>query len=485
MTRVLLVSTYEQGHQPLGLASPAGALRAAGHDVCTLDLAVEPAAPGAFADVDLVGISVPMHTAARLAVRLAERLREHNPALPIVLYGLYASQLDDHLRAPSADGARLIDAVVGGEYEGPLVALADAVAAGDSLNLPGTGSQPIFPRDAAPLPDRAGLPSLDDYARATVLIGDGVLPDGSPPDRKVEERLAGYVEATRGCAHRCTHCPLTPTYAGRLRLVPPEIVLADIDAQVDLGARHISFGDPDFFNAVPHSLQLLRVLNRRHPGLTYDVTIKVEHLLEFEQETRALARSGVAWVTSAFESVDDALLQRLDKDHTRADMERTLDITRASGLTLRPTWLPFTPWTSLADFSAILDFVAAHDLIQSVPPVQYGLRLLLPPGSPLIAQAEADGLLTGFDADGLTYAWRNPDPAVDALQAKVAAFVARTACRHPSPADGRSTDNSPTDNTQVFTRIRADAALAIGGPLPRPVAQSAGWVPGLSEDWFC
>ena len=460
VTRVLLVSAYEQGHQPLGLASPAAALRAAGHDVRTLDIAVQTAAPEHFDGLDLIAISVPMHTASRIALRLAAQLRDRSLHAPIVLYGLYASALAAHLPDDSP-----VSATIGGEYEGPLVAMADALANGAPLTVPGTGPQPLFPRAAMPLPDRHGLPPLDEYARALVLT-----PQGAP-----QERLAGYVEATRGCAHRCTHCPLTPTYAGRLRLVPPEIILADIDAQVAMGARHISFGDPDFFNALPHAMSLLRDIAQRHPGLSLDVTIKVEHLLEHPQEARALPGLGVAWVTSAFESVDDALLARLDKGHTVADMERALALARDARLPLRPTWLPFTPWTTRHDFHAILNFIARHDLIQSVPPVQYALRLLLPPGSPLIAQARAEGHLTGFDEDGLTYTWRNPDPAVDALQAKIAAFVGRLACRH----------DQPTDNARVFTRIRSDAALAAGLPLPRPESPPAGWVPGLSEAWFC
>ena len=473
MTRILLVSTYEQGHQPLGLASPAAALRDAGHDVRTLDIAVQPAAAAAFDAADLVAISAPMHTAARLALRLAERLRARRPELPLVLYGLYASELDLHLR----DGGPF-SATIGGEYEGPLVALAGLVADGRAMPDPGSPTQfadivglgraPLFPRDAMPLPDRTGLPPLSEYARATVVPANGHGPAATG-----EERLAGYVEASRGCAHRCTHCPLTPTYGGRLRLVPPEIVLADIDAQVELGARHITFGDPDFFNAVP--LSLLRILARRHPGLSLDVTIKVEHLLEHPDAARALPGLGVAWATSAFESVDDALLARLDKGHSVADMERALALARDAGLHLRPTWLPFTPWTSLDDFAAILDFIEGHDLVQNVPPVQYALRLLLPPGSPLIAQAEADGHLTGFDPDGLTYTWRNPDPAADALQREIAAFVGRLACSH----------HGPTDNAAAFSRIRALAARAAGLPPPRPPALSARWVPGLSEAWFC
>ena len=469
MTRVLLVSSYEQGHQPLGLASPAAALRAAGHEVDTLDLSLDPPDADTIRAADLIALSVPMHTAARLAMRLAERLCGLVPGTPLVLYGLYASEMDGQ-----AQVSGLIDAVVGGEYEGPLVALAEAVAGGGPLPaapggqfdaVPGAGPQPLFPREAMPLPDRAGLPSLDRYARATVLDREG----------RPQERLTGYVEASRGCAHRCRHCPLTPTYAGRLRLVPPELVLADIDAQVRLGAQHITFGDPDFFNTLPHSTQLLRMLRRRHPDLTYDVTIKVEHLLEHPDAAGDLPRLGVAWVTSAFESVDDVLLQRLDKGHTRADMEAALDLAAAAGLVLRPTWLPFTPWTALRDFAAILDFIAARGLVQHTQPVQYALRLLLPPGSPLIDDARREGHLRDFDPQGLTYAWTSPDPAVDALQAEIANIVAGLACAH----------DAATDNTAVFNRIRALTAKALGTAPPGPVEAPPGHVPGLSEAWFC
>ena len=106
MTRVLLVSTYEQGHQPLGLAAPAAYLRARGHDVGCLDLAVQQPDPDRFRDVDLIAISVPMHTAARLAMMLARRLRQLVDA-PIAFYGLYASELDEQLRSSG-----LADAVV-------------------------------------------------------------------------------------------------------------------------------------------------------------------------------------------------------------------------------------------------------------------------------------------------------------------------------------------------------------------------------------
>src|SRR3954453_17775070 len=89
VVRVLLVSTYELGHQPLHVASPAAALRNAGHDVRCLDLSVEPWDPEAVEWAEKVACSVPMHTAMRRAMRAAQATRRARPELPICFYGLY------------------------------------------------------------------------------------------------------------------------------------------------------------------------------------------------------------------------------------------------------------------------------------------------------------------------------------------------------------------------------------------------------------
>ena len=89
--RVLLISTYELGHQSLHVASPAAALRLAGHDVRCLDLSVQPWDPGALAWAQALGFSVPMHTAMRLALSAGRRVRREHPELPLCFYGLYAT----------------------------------------------------------------------------------------------------------------------------------------------------------------------------------------------------------------------------------------------------------------------------------------------------------------------------------------------------------------------------------------------------------
>lgn len=475
----LLVSTYELGHQPLLLAQAQAALRGAGHRVRCVDLAVEE--PGALREraqaADLVAVAVPMHTAARLAVSLAPRLRELAPRAHLCLFGLYAGAL----AGPGPAGARsapLADSLLAGEFEPGLVALANAIArrapgvAPRLVEPPEGGGYeapvPSFPRQRFLPPDRSGLPALERYARCDT--GEGLV-------------LAGYVEASRGCAHRCTHCPITPVYGGRLRLVDRRIVLGDAAQQVEAGARHITFGDPDFLNAVPHTLAIVDELARRHPGVTFDATAKVEHLLEHQDLLPRLRDAGLLFVTSAFESTSDRVLEELEKGHQAADLERVVEVTRRHGVALRPTWVAFTPWGGLDDYVAMLDFVERHGLQAAAPPVQYALRLLLPPGSPLVPRLSDAGRIEGFDRKRLSYLWRHADPRVERLAHDAESVVAADQGSCGQHERGRAALTSAA----VLGALRAAAARAAGGPRPAAGRRAAAppFVPGLTEAWFC
>src|SRR5688572_25945255 len=94
---VLLISCYELGHQPLGIALPIGFLQRAGYAPASMDIAIEPFAADKAAQAQFIGISVPMHTALRLGVKVIERIREINPACHICCYGLYASLNSQYL----------------------------------------------------------------------------------------------------------------------------------------------------------------------------------------------------------------------------------------------------------------------------------------------------------------------------------------------------------------------------------------------------
>src|ERR1700753_4296040 len=109
--RVLLVSTYDLGRQPFGLASPAAWLRAEGHGVTTADLSREPLPLEAIRTADWIAFHLPMHTATRMAIPQIETARELNPRAQICCYGLYAPFNDEMLRTLG------VTHVIGGEFE--------------------------------------------------------------------------------------------------------------------------------------------------------------------------------------------------------------------------------------------------------------------------------------------------------------------------------------------------------------------------------
>jgi len=463
--RVLLVSTYEMGHQPLNLAAPAAALAAAGHEVRTLDTSVEAWARGPVDWAEAVAFSVPMHTAMRLALRAAAAVRAARPAVPICLYGLYATVSRDLTLGP----AGLVDHAIAGEYEAELIAWADNLGGWGpppATATPGGGAAAVVDlgrhRPVAP-PARYGLPPLERYAH--LAFGP-------------EERPVGYVEASHGCLHRCRHCPIPVVYDGRIRIVPDDVVLADIEAMVAGGARHITFGDPDFLNGPLHSRRVVAAMHDRFPELTFDCTTKVEHILRHADLWPEMAAAGCLFVVSAFETVNDETLALLDKGHTTADAAAAVALLRRHGIEIRPSFLPFTPWTSLDDVADLVDFVAALDLVPNVDPVQYTIRLLVPQGSLLEPIMAEQGRLGSYDAERLTWSWAGQDPAVDELQTRLAAIV-----------EGAQTAGEPIG--RIYRRVRAAVHAAAGRhatgdavDIP-PVLGAGEGRPRLTEPWFC
>jgi radical SAM superfamily enzyme YgiQ (UPF0313 family) len=451
--RVLLLSTYELGHQPLHVASPAGALRAAGHEVRCLDLSIEKLSLQAIRWADAAGVSVPMHTAMRLGIRAGEILKAERPSLPVCFYGLYAPVGRD------ATVGVVADRVIAGEYERGLLTWVDRLASGDGAGVGSTEPLIQLGHDAFVTPARDLLPGLDNYAHLAFSGG---------------ERRVGYVEASHGCAHECRHCPVPVVYGGRIRLVPADVVLADVEQLVELGAEHITFGDPDFLNGWRHSLRIVRALHQRWPQLTFDVTTKVEHVLERRQIWDEMAACGCLFVVCAFESVNDDILERLDKGHTTAQAIETTELLRAHDIEVRPSFLPFTPWTTHQDLADIVAFVVDHDLIANVDPVQYSIRLLLPEGSLLLDHPDMKGYLESYDAERLTYTWRAADPTVDELQQRLARIV---------------DDGSGEASGSTFLRIYGEIIRAAGDRDGKPdeliMAGSVEGRPRLTEPWFC
>ena len=455
--RVLLISCYELGHTPHGVAAPLAVLEKAGYCPAVTDIAVESLDTYIIRKACFVGISAPMHTALRLALRLAQRIRNINPLCAIAVYGLYASL---NAAALLDQG---VDYCIGGSFEVTLLSLLDALAEGRPLPA-GVSSgkhiaQPEISGAPAVTPQHTTLPGLARYAHLDVAG---------------EERLVGYVEASRGCKHLCRHCPIPPVYGGKFFLTPVDVVMDDIGRQVASGAQHITFGDADFLNSPAHATALAGALCERFPAITFDVTAKIEHIVKSPGVIPLLARAGCLFIISAVESLSPLVLQILDKRHTRDDVVQAIHILDAAGVVMRPTWVPFTPWATLDDTIDIYKFIDEHDLVDNVDLVQFTLRLLVPPGS-LLAEHPAmlphRGQLVN---EAFSYLWYHPDPRMDRLALETAERVKASARDGEEPGE-------------TFLQLWRLAASMDGAPGPEASAQARRRrrIPRVTEPWFC
>jgi radical SAM superfamily enzyme YgiQ (UPF0313 family) len=454
---IVLISTYELGRQPFGLASPAAWLRKRDHDLVCLDLSRQALDEAAIRAAGLVAIYLPMHTATRLAAKLIPSLRELNPSAHLCCYGLYAPMNAEYLRTIG------VATILGGEFEQALSRLAERLQIDDRANPRQTSQrEPLISLERLPfeVPDRSDMPPMAKYAHL-VVPGGGF-------------RLVGSTEASRGCKHLCRHCPIVPVYKGTFRIVSRDVVMQDIRNQVAGGAQHISFGDPDFFNGIRHATELVEEFHREFPNVTYDVTIKIEHLRKYEASLPKLRDSGCLFVISAVEYLDDAVLRVLDKGHTREDFLHVVRTFRSLGITLHPTFVPFTQWTAMESYLDLLRVIHAESLIENVAPIQLGIRLLIPEGSRLLELDDVRRNVGPFDPESLFYPWKHADPRVDALSETVQAIA----------AEG---DRRKEPRAVVFDRIwkAAHAAAGLDAPILQASNAPAAAAAFLSEPWYC
>ena len=421
------------------MASPAAWLRARGHAVECVDASLAPVSGEVFQDAGLIAFFLPMHTATRLAVPLIERARRVNPSARVCCFGLYAALNREHLRTLG------VEACFGAEFETALVEFAEGRVVAETAHLA---------RQRFLVPDRSALPPLRLYPQLVTGSGSSV---------------AGYTEASRGCKHLCRHCPVVPVYRGAFRVVSADVVLADIHQQVEAGARHITFGDPDFLNGPAHARRIVERLHHEFPEVTYDATIKIEHLLKHRSILPVLRGTGCLFVTSAVESLDDAVLAKLDKGHTRADFFAAAELMRESGLALAPTFIPFTPWTTAASYRELLASLHELELVEHTAPLQLALRLLIPAHSLLLELSYVAACIDRFDPPALLYRWNHPDPSMDWLSASAMQTV-QDAQREQVP------------RREIFERLWTLAHGKAMGDDPRPARAT---IPYLEEPWYC
>ena len=449
--KITLINPYELGRQPFGLAEAAAWLEREGCGVVCCDLSIQRLDDCLEADTALVAIYVAMHTATRIAIEALPKIRQLSPRASLCVYGLYAPMNADLFRSQG------VETILGGEYEPGLVSLARRLREGKTGNQ--TEPEISLARVDFITPRRDKLPALSRYAAL-------IRPDGS-------RLTVGFAETTRGCKYFCRHCPVVPVYQGKFRVIPADIVQDDIRTQIGEGARHVSFGDPDFFNGPGHALRIVQALHAEFPEVTYDATIKIEHIVKYPRELRMLKDTGCLFIISAVESVDNDILRELDKGHTREDFIAALAFLRDIGIDLSPTFVAFTPWTTLTNYLELLRQLVELRLVESVAPVQLSIRLLIPAGSYLLKLESLADTIGAFDPRLLGHPWRNPDPRVDQLQQDIQNWVARA-------------EQDNLTRSDIFAGVWERAHRLAGIPAPPLDAACAGMpIPRLSENWYC
>tara|TARA_B100000945_G_scaffold321601_1_gene337442 strand:+ start:2957 stop:4360 length:1404 start_codon:yes stop_codon:yes gene_type:complete len=465
ISKVLLISCYELGHQPFSLASPLKFMSDEGILVDTVDMAVEDISNyyDQLQSTVLIFVSVSMHNALRKGVRVSQKIRTINDRVHLCFYGDYAGLNAEYLLSNNH-----ADSIIYGEFEISMVKLArlilnetyDYKNPPEGISTSCFKSKPVLQRMPFLVPEREKLPDYSNYSHFR--------------DEHGKLHLAGSTETTRGCKYECLHCPITSVYHGKFFVIPEDVVLSDIRNQVEKGVRHISFMDPDFLNGPSHSMKIVRSLNNEFPEITFDFTARISHLLKYKDYLIEIKNSGCAFVVSALELLNDGILDLLDKGHTRLDIERTTKMFQEIDLVWRPSLLPFTPWTSIDDFLDLLDFVRRNDLINNIDPVQFSLRLLIPPNSVFYKSYSQASWMSNLDASNFTYIWHHPDLNMEILWSGINDLV-----RESYKLDSSYYDTFIEIEKFAYELAGKDMSFSKFVTQRRPIPA------GLTDSWFC
>ena len=427
--KILLTSFYDLGKQPKIIAEIVDRYNSSEIEFDFVDFSVENQNID-LENYDVLGIYAPMHTATILSI---EYIKDKKLPNKMFTFGLYGSVLEDF-----NSSIRYIK-----DIESDELALFLEINDDHQFSLKNN------------IPNRQIFPDISNYAH---------LVDGS------NNLIAGSVETTYGCKHSCTHCPVPISFNGTFKTYSLEKIVSDVENQVNQGAKHISFNDPDFFNGPIHALKILESLNEKFPSITYDSTIKVEHILKYKKYFKELSSLNMVFVISAFETTNDLVLSILEKNHTSNDLNNSIEISQDFGIDIRPTWMPFSPWTELNDLSNIVKLIEKYELRETVDPIQLTIKLLIPKHSLIIKKPEINKYLGNYEKNSLSFKWKYENNDVEKLQSSLFDFIL-----HNSELDEHKQYLGMVNIIEKFTDTE----------LLKNSTYDFKNVPKLSETWFC
>ena len=427
--KILLLSFYDLGKQPKIISELYKKLDNGSNQIDVVDYSIEEKNL-TLDNYDVLGIYASMHTASVLA---EQYLRDRKLPNKLFVFGLYANVFSE------------------------MFSNFQSIHSFDSDELESLLEVQLNPNYSFKhsVPDRTILPSITDYSH---------IVDGS------NNLIAGSVETTYGCKHECTHCPVPIEFKGMFKTFGTEKIITDVTNQVEEGAKHISFNDPDFFNGPKHALKILQLLNEKHPSITYDSTIKVEHILKYPDYFQELKNLNMLFVISAFETTNDHVLNILQKNHSFNDLNKAVELSLENNIDIRPTWMPFSPWTEQNDLISIIKLIENYKLRETVDPIQLTIKLLVPKNSLILKRPEMKEYLLDYDPASFSYAWQYKFPNIDNIQNELFTYV----LQHES-------ENEYTQYLGLVDILESHT----NETLLNSEKYSQRIVPKLSETWFC
>ncbi len=403
--KILIVSTFEGGYQPISALAAVTALVEHNFEADLLDVYVDGVDEEKISSADIIALSMPLFDSLESGVQLLKQIENVNKTAPRIAFGQYATLNPQHL------SLNYVDYTLVGEWEKPIVSLANHLVKGEALETAGICSRemaelgsipnPLITRKNIRKPLREYAPSLHKYPQ--------------PQVEKLLERkaLVGGLETSRGCIHKCTYCSVFAAYDTKVVKVDEEFIVSDIEQMLEQGMEHLTFMDADFFNAKRRNVELIQHLHKKFPDLTFDFTTRVDFILELEELIPVLSECNVKFITSALEFPTQNVLDIVAKDITVDDIERAITICNDANIKLNPTFIMYNPWVDKPELNEFQQFVSRNNLAEIIDPIQYETRLKLYKGSPLLNRESTKHL--ELSEQEFYFDWKHPNKEIDDL----------------------------------------------------------------------
>jgi hypothetical protein len=285
------------------------------------------------AQPDFVGFTVPFPGNLYAALRLAQRLKQTNPAITTVMGGGYPNTELRGLKEPRFFD--YIDYLTLDDGEGPWLRLLDHLQG----SLPQAELQRTFLRNAGqveylnhPHPDvphpEVGTPDYSDLPLSDYLSVIEVL---NPMHRLWSDGRWNKLTVAHGCYwKRCSFCDVTLDYIGRYETAPAALLVDRIEQIVaQTGQTGFHFVDEA---APPLALRDLAIeLLKRRVSISWWGNIRFEKTFTPDL-CRLLAASGCIAISGGLEVASDRLLALMEKGVTIAQVARVTQGFTAAGV---------------------------------------------------------------------------------------------------------------------------------------------------------